>query len=185
MAASRLSIFLAAVGLLRTSLGLTASTLCRGTLHQGPRSDLHACLVPWHLSCGRLLCFQRLFDTPAINLLAILEKWHRCLTPLEPRYTVRDSFVANVHPLIDETDRLCCALYSHLSSNGGELSICVGRFGPQWVLYPVWKSLIMSTVSPVARFVPFAIFVCSASMFIIIVLLVDLFSSNHQRLILA
>lgn len=41
-------------------------------------------------------------------------------------------------------------------------------------LYPLWKSHLISTVSPVARFVPFAIFVCSASMFIILVLLVDL-----------
>lgn len=91
----------------------------------------------------------------------------------------------HVYPLLNETDRLCCTFYSHLSSDGGTFSISVGRFGPQWVLYPVWRSLI-STVSPVAHFVPFAIFVCSASMFIIIVLLVDLIffkpSSSNTRL---
>jgi hypothetical protein len=43
----------------------------------------------------------------------------------------------HVYPLLNETDRLCCTFYSHLSSDGGTFSISVGRFGPQWVLYPV------------------------------------------------
>ena len=41
------------------------------------------------------------------------------------------------YPLLNETDRFCCALYSHLPGDGGTFSISVGVFGPQWVLYPV------------------------------------------------
>ena len=101
--------------------------------HQGPCSDLHVRLVSWHLSCGRLLCIQRLFDVPETNLLAIVEGWHRCSIPFELRYTVRDAFCLHLYPLLNETDRLCCILYSHLPSDGGTFSISVGLYGPQWV----------------------------------------------------
>ena len=82
-------------------------------------------------------------------------------------------FCLHVCPFLNETDRLCSTLYTHLSSDGGTFSISVGRFGPQWVLSSCLKISNIDGLT-LARFVPFAIFVCSSSMFIITVLSVGL-----------
>ena len=168
----------------RFATGLAACAFCKDFTSR-PWSDLHVCLVSKHLSCRPLYSQRLLATSTTINLLATLEKeCHHCSTPSGLQYMVCTSFVFMIL-LYSKTTAgfvilftvICLAMAGHFQSvlATSDLSEC------PLILFR--KSCLISTASPAARFVPFAIFVCSASMFIILVLLVDLFFTYIHRLI--
>ena len=75
-----------------------------------------------------------------------------------------------LRPHIDNICRFGSSFHRHLPCDGGTFSVGVGSVGPECVLLALVAPVYLLIDLITARFVPFAIFVCSASLFIFFVL---------------
>lgn len=76
--------------------------------------------------------------------------------------------------VLNNFNRISAPVHSDMPCNGSSFPDCTSCIWSQWVCVSIWAPPFVLTFTSTARFVPFAIFVCSASLFIIVVLWVNL-----------